>query len=80
MEEGDLIVFCSSIGLFGVILLVFIARWIWYVQLWKRLCPKCRRGLMSKKAVPIHGGRGPVEVVWHCPECGKFSFGLFDFE
>jgi len=77
--EDDLIAF-SAIGLFGVILLVFIVRWIWYVQLGKRLCPKCRRGLMYRKAVPIHGGRGPVEAVWHCPECGKFAFGLFDFD
>lgn len=76
----DLIAF-SAIGLFGVILLVFVVRWIWCVQLGKRLCPKCRRGLMlSRKAVPIHGGRGPVEVVWHCPECGKFAFRLFDFD
>ena len=73
----DLIAF-YPLSLFGVALLLFVARWIWYARLAKRLCRKCWRGLMVRKAVPLHGGRGPVEVVWYCPECGKYTFRLFD--
>jgi len=77
MEE---IVFISAVSLVGVILAFFAARWIHYVRLHRRICPRCRKGLMVRRARPLHGGVGPTEVVWDCPECGRYAFVLFDWD
>lgn len=56
----------------------FAARWIYFTRPWKKLCPKCRHGLMERKSFPVHGGRGPVEKMWSCPGCGHRTFMIVD--
>jgi ribosomal protein S27AE len=53
-------------------------RWIYFTKLWKKRCPKCKRGVMERKSLPMYNGRGPVEKMWLCSNCGHRTFMIVD--
>jgi len=63
----------------AVAFLGFVVRWLYYMHLLKRRCPKCKKALMEKKMVPVHV-IGPVEQMYVCPNCGNRAFRIIQMD